>query len=93
MTNVAFQTATARAIALFRLGDVKGALKIAQRFRLGVTPTERAQLARAYECFIRPDFYRQLGFNPVWEIEQGCAVFLRLWCSQITNISAKKGDA
>lgn len=85
MANHPAPTATERAITLFRLGDVKGALRLAKDFRLGVTPSERAQLARAYECFIRPDFYRQLGFNPKWEIEQGCAVFLRLWCSQNTN--------
>lgn len=41
--------------------DFKSALRGAKEFRLGVTKEQRSKLARAYECLVFPDFYRQIG--------------------------------
>ena len=83
-------TTTARAIARFRVGDLKGALRLAKDFRLGVSPADRRLLSRAYECLVRPEFFRQLGFSPEMEIARGRAVFLRLFCSQFANTSSQE---
>lgn len=78
-------TKTAQAIARFQAGDIQGALRLAKGFRLGITRAERAQLARAYECFIRPDFYAQLGYCPKHEIELGTQTFSRLFLPTTTD--------
>ncbi len=68
-------TLTQRTIALYQAGDVKGALRAAKEFRLGLTKAERTLLARAYECLVRPDFYRSIGYDPEAVIAQGRGVF------------------
>jgi len=68
-------TKTSRAIAHYRAGRVQQALALAKTFRLGLTDDERAKLARAHECHIRPEFYQALGFDPTTEIANGKAVF------------------
>lgn len=59
---------------LIEAGEFKKALAGAKDFRIGVTKEQRSVMARAYECFIRPDFYRSIGKNPDQCIEDGIAV-------------------
>lgn len=54
--------------------DWKKALQIAKDFRIGVTQKQRDKMARAYECIVHPDFYRQIGVDIPEAIEQGKAV-------------------
>ncbi len=54
--------------------DWKKALQIAKDFRMGVTKEQRSKMARAYECIVHPDFYRQIGVDISETIEQGKAV-------------------
>lgn len=54
--------------------DWKKALLIAKDFRIGVTQEQRSKMARAYECIVHPDFYRQIGVDIPEAIEQGKAV-------------------
>lgn len=54
--------------------DWKKALQIAKDFRIGVTQEQRSKMARAYECIVHPDFYRQIGIDIPDAIEQGKAV-------------------
>lgn len=44
-----------------KAGDWKKALRIAKDFRINVTKAQRDAMARAYECIVHPDFYRQIG--------------------------------
>lgn len=55
-------------------GDWKKALHLAKDFRIGVTQEQRDKMARAYECIVHPDFYRQIGVDIPEAIEQGKAV-------------------
>lgn len=57
-----------------RKQDWKKALQIAKDFRIGVTPEQRSKMARAYECIVHPDFYRQIGVDIPDAIEQGKTV-------------------
>lgn len=54
--------------------DWKKALQIAKDFKIGVTQEQRDKMARAYECIVHPDFYRQIGIDIPDAIEQGKAV-------------------
>lgn len=54
--------------------DWKKALLIAKDFRIGVTEEQRKTMARAYECIVHPDFYRQIGVDIPETIERGKAV-------------------
>lgn len=51
--------------------DWKKALQIAKDFRIGVTQEQRDKMARAYECIVHPDFYRQIEVDIPEAIEQG----------------------
>lgn len=51
----------------------KKALQIAKDFHIGVTQEQRNKMARAYECIVHPDFYRQIGVDIPEAIEQGKA--------------------
>ena len=51
--------------------DWKKALRIAKDFRIGVTREQRSKMARAYECIVHPEFYRQIGIGIPEAIEQG----------------------
>lgn len=55
-------------------GELKKALRIAKNFRLGITKEEQVSMSRAYECMIRPDFYRQLGYDTDNVVEHGCNI-------------------
>lgn len=52
-------------------GEWKKALKEAKDFRIGITKEQRSVLARAYECMVHPDFYRQIGKDVNACIEYG----------------------
>ncbi len=54
--------------------DWKKALQIAKDFHIGVTQEQRNKMARAYECIVHPDFYRQIGIDIPEAIEQGKAI-------------------
>lgn len=54
--------------------DWKKALQIAKDFHIGVTQGQRSKMARAYECIVHPDFYRQIGIDISEAIEQGKSV-------------------
>lgn len=54
-----------------KTGDFKKALKIAKDFRIGITKEQREKMARAYECIVHPDFYRQIGVDIMESIELG----------------------
>ena len=54
--------------------DWKKALLVAKDFRIGVTQEQRSKMARAYECIVHPDFYRQIGVDIPEAIEQGKAI-------------------
>lgn len=64
---------------LVRERDYRSALRIAKEFRLGISKEDRDAMRLAYECLIRPAFYRQLGWDPVAEVKAGVAVLCRLY--------------
>jgi hypothetical protein len=41
--------------------DYKGALKIAKDFFYGLTKEQKSTVTRAYECYVWPHIYKQLG--------------------------------
>jgi len=55
-------------------GDFKKALNGAKSFRIGITQEQRSVMSRAYECYIRPEFYRSIGKNPEECVQAGIAV-------------------
>jgi len=55
-------------------GDFKKALYGAKSFRIGVTPEQRSTMSRAYECYVRPEFYRSIGKNPDECVRDGISV-------------------
>jgi len=54
--------------------DYKAALRGAKDFRLGVTKEQRSVMARGYESYVRPEFYRSIGKDPEQCIQAGVAV-------------------
>lgn len=52
-------------------GDFKKALRIAKNFRINVTKEQRELMARAYECIVHPEFYRQIGYDVMETINSG----------------------
>ena len=44
-----------------KAGEWKKALRIAKDFRINVTKAQRDTMARAYECMVHPEFYKQIG--------------------------------
>nr|DAG03544.1 MAG TPA: hypothetical protein [Siphoviridae sp. ctVOP12] len=54
-----------------RSGEWKKALKIAKDFRINVTKEQRDRMARAYECIVHPEFYKQIGTDIPGSIELG----------------------
>ena len=59
--------------------DFKTALKLAKDFKIGITREQASKMARAYECMLYPEFYRQLGINLVDAIEEGKAIVSKLY--------------
>lgn len=52
-------------------GDWKKALRIAKDFRINVTKAQRDAMARAYECMVHPEFYKQIGTDITGAIAKG----------------------
>ena len=50
------------------------ALRIAKDFRINVTKAQRDTMARAYECIVHPEFYKQIGIDIPRAIEKGIEV-------------------
>lgn len=69
------QSKTKQAVGAFQAGDLKGALKIASTFRIGVSAEAREVLKRGYECIVHPNTYRQMGKDPEGCIKEASAVF------------------
>ena len=63
---------------LVEQGDFKKALLGAKSFRIGVSAEQRSVMARAYECFVRPEFYSSIGKNPEECINAGVSVLLEV---------------
>jgi hypothetical protein len=54
--------------------NYKAALHGAKDFHIGISKEQRSVMARAYECYIFPGFYRQIGKNIDECIQAGVAV-------------------
>ena len=52
-------------------GEWKNALRIAKDFRINVTKEQRDTMARAYECMVHPEFYKQIGTDISGAIAKG----------------------
>lgn len=57
-----------------KAGEWKKALRIAKGFRINVSQEQRDAMARAYECMVHPDFYRQIGTDITGAIAKGMEV-------------------
>ena len=64
---------------LVRERDYRSALRITKDFRLGISKEDRDAMRLAYECLVRPAFYRQLGKDPVAEVKSGVEVLHKLY--------------
>ena len=60
--------------AAVQSGEMKKALRIAKDFRINVTKEQREKMSRAYECMIRPEFFRQIGIDIPAAIAEGESV-------------------
>ena len=60
-------------------GDMKKALRIAKGFRIRVTAEQRDAMARAYECMMYPEFYRQIGTDIPNPIAKGVDIVKTLY--------------
>ncbi len=60
-------------------GSLKEALRIAKDFRIGISPEQRSTMARAYECMVHPDFYRQIGTDIPAAIKEGVDLVTKLY--------------
>ncbi len=54
-----------------KAGEWKKALRIAKDFRINVSQEQRSTMARAYECMVHPEFYRQIGTDIAGAIAKG----------------------
>lgn len=73
------ESKTKYAIRLYTEGKIKEALKIASKFRLGVTADEAAILKRGFECFNYGQTYYMMGYNPEVCIRQASELFKKLY--------------
>lgn len=62
-----------------RTEDWKKALRIAKDFRINVSREQRTDMARAYECMVHPDFYKQIGTDIAGAIARGKEVVAHLF--------------
>ena len=54
-----------------KAGEWKKAFRIVKDFRLNVTKSQRDVMARAYECMVHSEFYRQIGTDIPGAIAKG----------------------
>lgn len=59
--------------------DVKGALRLAKDFRLGITLDQRNSMKDAYECMVHPSMYKQLRIDIDKKIIDGLEVLTKLY--------------
>lgn len=62
-----------------KAGDFKKALKLAKDFRINVTKEQREAMARAHECIVHPEFYRQIGIDIAKSVESGKKTLVLLY--------------
>ena len=60
-------------------GDFKKALRTAKSFRINVSAEQRDAMARAYECMLYPEFYRQIGTDIPNAIAKGVDIVKSLY--------------
>jgi hypothetical protein len=60
-------------------GNFKEALRIAKDFRINITKEQRSTMARAYECMVHEDFYKQIGTDIPAAIEEGVSLVQSLY--------------
>ena len=60
-------------------GNIKGALKIAKDFRLGISKEDSISMTRGYECIVNPRFYKSLGMDTDQIVKQGRETIIRLY--------------
>jgi len=65
--------------SLVAVGNYKKALSIVKGFRLGITKEDGDKMARAYECMLRPEMYRQIGVNTDSAITEGVEILVALY--------------
>lgn len=63
-------------------GNFKEALRIAKDFRINITKEQRSTMARAYECIVHPEFYRQIGTDIPAAINEGVELVQELYGKQ-----------
>jgi hypothetical protein len=68
------KTKTQQAKDLLDAGNTKEGLRILSTFTMGLDRQEQAIIKRGYECLVRPDFYRSLGFYPAECVERAVAI-------------------
>lgn len=68
------KTKTQEAKVLLDAGDTKGALRILSTFTMGLEKQDQVALKRGYECLVRPDFYKSLGFNTAECVQRAVAI-------------------
>lgn len=57
------ETKTGKAEELLVSGKYKECLGIMKGFNIGLNKSERDIIKRGYECFVWPDFYRQINVD------------------------------
>jgi hypothetical protein len=58
------ETKTSEALALFKAGKIKEALRIFSTFKIGLTKQDREVLKTAYECLSgKASFYKSIGID------------------------------
>lgn len=51
------------ALRLYLEKDYKSSFRIIRTFKQAITASDRKMIGLAYECFVYPDQYRQLGLD------------------------------
>ena len=59
--------------------NYRAAMRIAKGFTRTISPDEKAQITRAFECFNNAEFYRSVGKDPDAEICKGIDIMKRVY--------------
>lgn len=57
------ETKTGKAEELMKMQKYKECLSIMKGFNIGLSKEEKNSIKRGYECFVWPDFYRQINID------------------------------
>lgn len=79
------ESKTQKAVAAFKAGDLKTALKLSKGFVIGVSPYERRVLTNGYEAMVHPKFYEQLGREVPKMIEDAKDLFQSLFVKEMAH--------